>query len=125
MQVKVIDVKLLEKRCAYWGYSVIDANKTTYQVIAIRRQYRKTQYLVEDDMRLFWWDEDLFIVTDYTIPDGWIEIKYKYFHKFQNGKYDFKIPINYYLGPKCFVENKDFMFDIYENPRIAYTFYKT
>jgi len=122
MQIKVIDARELERRHSYWGYSALPV--ATYEVLAIKQHRRRTQYLVEDDLRLTWWDADLFNVIETWIPDEWIEIRYSSFHKLQNKKYNFSIAINYYIGPKNFIENEDFLFDIYENPRTAYEYYK-
>ncbi len=121
MQIKVIDDDVLEKRTACWGFCSL--NEAVFEVLAIKQYHRKKQYLVEYDNRLFWWDEDLFFIVNDNIPKEWVEIRYKYFNKLRNSNYCFKIPISYYLGPKCFMENENFMFDIYENPRDAYAFY--
>lgn len=123
MQIKVNDVNELEKRHACWGYSA--SSVITYEVLAIKQVHKKTQYLIEDDMRLNWWDADLFSVVDKTIPEEWIKLQYKCFHSFRNKKYNFRIAVNCFWGPNRFLENEDFLFDIYENPRKAYAFYKT
>lgn len=81
------------------------------------------QYLVEDNMRLNWWDADLFNVIEKTIPNTWIKVQYKFFYKMRNKNYDFSIYIDYFCGPREFLDNKDFLFDIYENPKVAYSFY--
>lgn len=122
MKIKVIDVYELEKRHACWGYSTLPIN--TYEVLAIKQAHRKIQYLVEDDMRLTWWDADLFNIVEETIPKEWVKIKYKCFHSLQNKKYNFKIVMNCFWGPNTFLENEDFLFDIFENPHTAYVFYK-
>lgn len=121
MQIKVIDAKMLEKRHAYWGYCV--SPPVLYEVLAIKKYNKHTQYLVEDNMRLNWWDADLFNVIEETIPNTWIEVRYKHFYKMRNKNYDFSIHINYFCGPSEFLENKNFLFDIYENPKAAYIFY--
>ena len=112
MIIKVIDPDTLEKRHAYWGYN--PSFEKTYEVLAIKKKNKKKQFLVDDNMELHWWDADLFVIIEDLIPKEWIEIRYKFFHRLKNKKYDFNIPINYYCGPKSFIEDADFMFDIYE-----------
>ena len=75
--------------------------------------------------RLYYFDSVLFEVIDNSIPKSWIEVKYKRFHRFVNKEYDFIISANYYQGPKEFLDNKDFLFDVIEYPPTAYEFYKT
>lgn len=120
MTIKVIDAYKLMKRHAIWGHP--KSFQAPYQVLAIRTRRRIRQYLVEDNQMITWWDMDLFEVIDEAVPENWVVIQYKRFHKFKNRKYDFKISTNYYQGPKEFLENEDFFFDIYEHPRIAYEF---
>ena len=122
MKIKVIDASKLEKRHACWGYSIVPT--TTYEVLAIKQVHRKRQYLVEDDMRLIWWDADLFNVVEEIIPKEWIKLQYKRFHRPRNKKYNFKLAMDCFWGPNEFLENEDFLFDIYENPHTAYAFYK-
>lgn len=122
MLVRIIDLVELENRHAYWGISRFPA--TNYNVLAIRC-WKKKQYLVEDNMILNWWDADLFKIIDDAIPQEWVTIQYKSFHKYKNPKYNFKIPTTYYQGPKKFLDNQDFFFDIYENPGVAYDYYKS
>jgi hypothetical protein len=121
MTIKVIDAYNLMKRHADWGHP--ESFQAPYQVLAITKHRRIWQYLVVDDQRLKWWDKDLFEVIDEAVPENWVVIQYKRFHKFKNRKYDFQISTNYYQGPKEFLENEDFLFDIYENPSVAYEFY--
>ena len=122
MRIKVIDPEKFEERQAIWGYS--ESFETTYEVILVLRYHKKKYYLVDYESRLFLWNADLLQVIEETVPADWIEVEYSYFHKLKNDMYDFYFPINYYLGPKRFLENKNFLFDIYENPDRAYWFYK-
>lgn len=98
--------------------------KDCYNVLAIRKWHRKWQFLIDDGNSLNWWDADLLEVIDDKKPLDWIEIKHNRFHKYRNNKYDFFISISYYYGPKEFIDNKDFLFDIIEEPINAYAFYK-
>ena len=123
MIIKVTDADALEKRHAYWGFD--ESSPQHYKVLAVRRSRGKYQYLVDYDRRLHWWDADLFEITDESVPREWTEAKYKRFHAFKNRKYNFRVPVTYYRGPKEFLANAAFFFDIHENPRTAHEFYKT
>ena len=103
MIIKVIDLNKLMRRNACWGS--VSAFSSQYQVLAIRICCNKKQYLVENYKNLFWWDADLFNTIDETIPQNWLIVKYKRFHKFKNKRYYFRIPTSYYHGPKDFLEN--------------------
>ena len=120
MTVKVIDLNKLMDRHATWGSE--SSFCLQYEVLAIRIRRRKRQYLVENEKRLHWWDTDLFDVIDATVPENWRTVHYKRFHKFKNEKYDFHISTSFYHGPKAFLDNEDFFFDIIENPISAYEF---
>lgn len=61
-------------------------------------------------------------VLDESIPKNWVENKYKRFFELRNDKYDFSIPIKTYIGPPEFIEDNDFLFDIYDNPSKANEF---
>lgn len=121
MIVKLIDISALQERHAYWGTRSLNL---CFSVVAIGHFRKRRQYLVENSEFLYWWDADLFEVVDETFPAEWVEVQYKRFYKLRNKKYSISIPLNYYLGPRSFLENADFFFDIYENPRIAYNFFK-
>lgn len=121
MKIIVKNEDELERRHACWG---IHSRSHEYQVLAITHQRSISKYLVEHDNRLDWWDADLFLLVDNTIPNEWVEIHLKKHQKFQNPKYDFDISISYYRGPKAFWDNINFFFDIYENPSVAYEFYR-
>lgn len=121
MIIKTINAKQLMERHANWGQET--SFQETYQVLAIRIRRRKKQYLVADDLQLKWWDSDLFEVIVQAIPKDWITVQYARFHKFKNKNYDFDISTTYYQGPQEFLDNEDFLFDIYENPTQAYNYY--
>lgn len=121
MKIKVIDPDVLEKKEACWGFSA--SSQLIYEVLAIKQWRKRKQYLVVYDMRLIWWDADLFDIIEEAIPEDWIDVRYKYFHKIKNKKYDFHLPIHYYYGPKSFLENEDFLFDTIEYPHSAYKWY--
>lgn len=123
MIVRIIDIENFIMRMAVYGPD--DYFKDDYNVLAIRKWHRKWQFLIDDGDRLHWWDADLFEVIDDKTSLDWVEIRYKGFHKFKNRKYDFLISISYYHGPKAFIENEDFLFDIIEEPKEAYNFYKS
>ena len=123
MLIMLRDADKLERRHACWG---IRCDKGTFfSVIAVSEQRKIRKYLVEHDNRIEWWDADLFVVIDHTIPNDWVEATYRKHYKLKNPKYAFNISINYYLGPQSFLDNRDFLFDIYENPHSAYVVYKT
>lgn len=121
MKIKVVNPDELMER-----HAIISNTKyfqLDYEVIAIRKTGHRWQYLVDFNQCLEWWDKDLFEVTDDALPKDWVIIQFGRFHKFKNKKYDFNIPTSYYQGPKEFIENEDFFFNIIENPAIAYAFY--
>ena len=122
MIVKIIDIEKLVNRHACFGPD--SSFKPHYEVLAIIQSRKRKMYLVEDDPSLYWWDADLFEVIDESIPEDWISVCYKgRFHRLKNANYDFSIPINSYQGPKEFLDNLDFFFDITEEPYEAYWFY--
>ena len=100
-----------------------DDLKRPFQVLAIIRCRKEWFYLVEYEEWLTWWKKDWVEVIDDFIPSDWIITQYSKLHKIKNANYDFKLKINYYQGPKVFLENKNFLFDISENPDTAYEFY--
>ena len=120
MVIEVIDLDKLMVRHAIWGSE--SSFKSQYEVFAIRKWHKRTQYLVENCKRLHWWDTDLFNVVDESIPESWVTVQYKRFHRFKNKNYDFYISTSFYQGPKVFLENENFFFDIIENAKDAYTF---
>lgn len=122
MLIKVIDAEKLIVRMADWGHP--NSYKHPYEVLAIKESWRILQYLVKDDNRLKWWDADLFEVIDNSIPEDWVEIHYKRFHRYKNRKYNFVIPTRYYNGPKEFIDSEDFLFNTLDEPALAYDFYK-
>lgn len=121
MIVEIIDIDKLTIRHATFGPD--SAFKSQYEVYAIRKWYKRKQYLVEGWNRLHWWDTDLFHVVDDSIPEDWVSVQYKRFHRFKNKNYDFRLAISFYQGPKEFLENENFFFDIIENGRDAYEFF--
>lgn len=120
MIVEIIDIDKLTIRHAVFGPD--SALKSQYEVYAIRKWYKRMQYLVEDENQLYWWDTDLFRVVEDSIPENGVSVQYKRFHRFRNKNYDFRIAINFYQGPKEFLENENFFFDIIENRKDAYAF---
>lgn len=120
MIAKVVDLNNLMDRHATWGNKSLFGSQ--YKVLAIRVRRKKRQYLVEHEKRLCWWDADLFDVIDESIPENWLTVQYKRFHKFKNKNFDFDISTSFYHGPKAFLENENFFFDIIENPVDAYEF---
>ena len=123
MLIRLDDADGLECRHARWGIRCDKGD--LFPVIAISEQKRKRRYLVEYNNRIDWWDADLFTVVDSDIPNEWIEVVHRRHYKIKNPNYSFLIFINYYLGPQRFLDNQDFLFDIYENPTNAYNFYKS
>lgn len=121
MIVRIKDLNKLMNRHATWGNESLFCSQ--YTVLAIRKRRRKTQYLIENDKRLCWWDIDLFDAIDESIPVNWLTVQYKRFHKFKNRNYDFDISTSFYQGPEEFLQNENFFFDIIENPGDAYEFY--
>ena len=124
MTIKVKDLAAFETRHAEWsGTRVLH---TEYEVLAIRRvDAKRWQYLVEDQQRLKWWDADLFAVVEERLPADWITEEYTRRHWYDHPDYNFRIPARAYHGPKAFVENRNFFFDIHENPQAAYEFYRS
>ncbi len=120
MIIKVDDLNKLMDRHATWGSA--SSFSSQYKVFAIRKWHKKMQYLVENDKRLCWWDKDLFDIVDESIPANWVIVHYKRFHRFKNRNYDFDISTSFYQGPKAFLENENFFFDIIENTDVAYEF---
>lgn len=121
MVIKIIDLDEFMDRNSLWAPD--SYFQSPYEVLAIMRYRRKKRYLVEHGNRLTWWDADLFEIIDEAIPRDWISICYKKFHRYKNKNYYFNIPINYYHGPKTFLDNPDFFFDILDEPADAYRFY--
>ena len=120
MIVKINDKSTFEKKLAFYGY---DFYSDSFEVQAIRKRRKEFQYLICVNSGLFWWYADLLSILDDNVPVNWVKIEYKKSHKFKNKKYDFRISTEFYYGPKEFLENEDFLFDIYENPSIAYEFF--
>lgn len=120
MKVKVRNFDKLMNLHAAWNKIPL---YTEYSVLAIQKWHRKKQYLIIDENKIVeWWDDVFLEVIDESVPKNWVSVKYKNCHKFKNKKYDFSIPISFYQGPKAFLQNEDFFFDIYENSIEAYHF---
>lgn len=120
MIVKINDKTAFEKKHAFYG---IDLKDNKFEVQAIRKHRKQFQYLIFAYGTLDWWYADLLGIIDDNVPNNWVKIEYKKSHKFKSENYDFCISTEFYNGPKEFLENKNFLFDIYENPSIAYEFF--
>lgn len=117
MKIKVINKQRLEKEHNYYE------PEYEFEVYAIAKFGRENYFLVNIYNGLFWWKGKLFKIIDNSTSEDWVNVKFKYFNRIKNLNYNFSIPLNNYIGPKEFLENKDFLFDIYENPSYAYEFF--
>ncbi|KPU42964.1 hypothetical protein OXPF_37330 [Oxobacter pfennigii] len=120
MLVKGDDMKKLEKLNAWFDVSF---DSLELEVFAIAKFSKTIKYLlIIENSWPEWVDSRYFKVLDESVPIYWISNKYNFFFKLKNNKYDFSIPIRSYMGPPEFIENSEFLFDIYDNPSKAHEF---
>lgn len=127
MIVKCNDVKKFQKLNSWFDVPI---NKLEFEVLAIIKHSKITKYLFLIEKSVlhtnesvpYWFDSQYFEVLDENMPKNWVENKYKRFFELKNNKYDFSIPIQTYIGPPEFIEDNDFLFDIYDNPSKANEF---
>ena len=106
-----------EKFSGYYGVELGDNKFLVYAIVT----FNKKTELEQDTPKRF--KAELFTVIDDSYPDYWMSKSWGKHNKIKNKHYDFYIMIESYLGPKEFIENPDFLFDIYENPDRAYQFF--
>ena len=119
MIVKCNDIKKFEKLNAWFDVPI---DKLELEVFAIKISKITEYLLLIENSFPYWFDSRCFEVLDASIPKNWVKNKYKRFFELRNDKYDFSIPIKTYIGPPEFIEDNDFLFDIYDNPSKANEF---
>lgn len=122
MRVKVscIDRDKFEKTEAYFG---VELGDNIFEVFSIARFKNKKNYLLKIGKGyLDWYRAELFEIKDNLIPDFWIYKKFCWFYTIKNKKYNFSIVLKEFWGPEDFINDDNFLFDIYEEPEKANNF---
>ena len=113
MRVSCIDRDKLEKIHAYFG---VELGDNIFEVYSIGKFKRDKCYLLKIGKgHLDWYRTELFQIIDDSIPYYWINEKPGLFSTLKNNKYDFSIALKEYWGPEEFINNKNFLFDIFED----------
>jgi len=113
MKVSCIDKNKLEKTHAHFG---VELGDNIFEVYSIGRFKTEKCYLLKIGRgHLDWYRIELFHIIDNSIPCYWINKKFGLFSTLKNKKYDFSIVLKEYWGPEEFINNENFLFDIFED----------
>ena len=108
-----LTLEAIEKICVIttWG--------SKYYLIVVR-EYGGYEYLDAVKAKDFY-------VTDNSIPKDWVELKWPFLSPFikENSRLGVSYRITYYLGPKCILQDNDFLFNLFEDRAMAYSFYQS
>lgn len=98
---------------------VITTWGSKYYLIVVR-EYGGYEYLDTVEAKDFY-------VTDNSIPKDWVELKWPSLSPFikENSGIGISYRITYYMGPKCILQDNDFLFNLFEDRAMAYSFYQS
>ena len=90
-------------------------------IISFDRDIEK-YYIICDGNKTNFHRTYLFKVIDNETPENWVHVYYSKVRKLTNPSYNFIVTIKEFLGPREIIEDKNFLFDLYDNPDIAFDF---
>lgn len=116
MLIRVKDKKLFIKKN---GFILYDEVPDFYEVLAIIAKKKEIKYLVQENGIPTMYTAKYFEILDDVIPNYWIFQYFKYNNIIKNKKYMFDIGIDMYIGPKDYINDPDFLFNVFEDPKVA------
>lgn len=116
MLIKIKDEKQFVKKN---GFILYDKFPEFYEVLAIIANKKEVKYLVQDNGIPVLYNAEYFEIVDDTVPSYWIFRRFKYNNIIKNKKYMFDIGIDMYIGPSDYINDPDFLFEVFENPEEA------